>query len=473
MLFNSIEFCIFLPIVFFLYWFVTHKKLQLQNILILTASYVFYGWWNWKFLILIIFSSFIDFTIAILIDKQEKQKNRKLLLSLSLCINLGLLAFFKYYNFFVESFINSFNLNEENLSFSTLNIILPVGISFYTFQTLSYTIDVYRKKLEATKNFIAFASFVSFFPQLVAGPIERATHLLPQFLKERKFSYNQAVSGVQLIVWGLFKKIVIADNSAIIVNGIYDNFQNQSSISLIMGMVLFSFQIYCDFSGYSDIAIGLSRILGFDLMQNFKFPYFSKNIRSFWNRWHISLSTWFRDYVYFPLGGSKVSALKILRNTLIVFLISGLWHGANWTFVFWGLLHAVLFIPMIFIKEQEKNKSLLNSIKTSLQTIITFIFVTILWVFFRSDDITTAFDYLQHTFTLQPGKMFSLKTNSYLLITLNAFIGIFILTIVEYFSFKKEATEIKLSPIKLVIMIILIAVLGVFKNQSDFIYFQF
>ncbi len=326
MLFNSIDFAIFLPIVFILYWFVTNKNLRLQNALIVVSSYVFYGWWDWRFLSLIFFSTIVDYTIGIQLKKEERQKRRKYLLWTSILINLGFLGFFKYYNFFLDNFISAFSFFGSEISASSLNIILPVGISFYTFQTLSYTIDVYRRKLEPTKDFIAFSAFVSFFPQLVAGPIERATHLLPQFYTKRTFDYTLAVNGMRQILWGLFKKIVIADNCAEYANMIFNNSADYSGSTLVLGALFFTFQIYCDFSGYSDIAIGTSRLFGFDLMRNFNFPYFSRDIAEFWRRWHISLSTWFRDYVYIPLGGSRGGLWMKIRNTFIIFIVSGFWH---------------------------------------------------------------------------------------------------------------------------------------------------
>jgi len=342
MLFNSLEFLLFLPIVFVLYWFV-FKKLHFQNILILVASYVFYGWWDWRFLSLILLSTIIDYTLGLQIKRTTQIKKRKLLLGVSLFFNLGMLGFFKYYNFFIDSWIEAWAGFGVTMHASSLNIVLPVGISFYTFQTLSYTIDVYRGKLEPTKDFISFASFVSFFPQLVAGPIERATNLLPQFYKKRSFSYDNAVSGMKLILWGLVKKVVIADSCAILVNKIFENYHTESGLALCMGAVYFAFQIYCDFSGYSDIAIGTSRLFGFKLMRNFNYPYFSRDIAEFWRRWHISLSTWFRDYLYIPLGGSRGSKMFQLRNVFIIFLVSGFWHGANWTFIAWGGLNALFF----------------------------------------------------------------------------------------------------------------------------------
>ena len=473
MLFNSIEFSIFLPIIFFLYWFITNKNLKTQNALIIVASYIFYGWWDWRFLSLIIFSTLIDYSIGILLSKENNAKKRNLLLWISLGVNLGFLGFFKYYNFFVDSFISAFSFFGVNPSFSSLNIILPVGISFYTFQTLSYTIDVYRRKLKPTNDIISFAAFVSFFPQLVAGPIERAPHLLPQFYKKRHFDYNQAISGVNLIIWGLFKKMVIADNAALIVNGIFANYTNESSLSLLTGMFLFSFQIYCDFSGYSDLAIGISRLFGFDLMNNFKFPYYSKNIREFWNRWHISLSTWFRDYLYIPLGGNRVSTQRGILNIFIVFILSGLWHGANWTFVFWGFLHALFFVPIVLFKDKFPTHNYHFNLKNLISILINFLLISMAWVFFRAENISDAFQYLKNIFLFTDGQTFFKKTNSYLLMTINACIGILFLIIAEYRAMSKDKSEIKFSSATLIVIIILICLLGVFKDQSSFIYFQF
>ncbi len=331
MLFNSIDFAIFLPIVFILYWSI--NDLKYQNLLIVLASYVFYAWWDWRFLILIVFSTIVDYSVGRKLKNAENQIKRKILLWTSISINLGFLCYFKYYNFFLDNFISAFTLLGVRLESSSLNIILPVGISFYTFQTLSYTIDVDKRKLDPTKDFVAFSAFVCFFPQLVAGPIERATNLLPQFFQRRSFNYSNSVDGLRQLLWGLFKKMVIADSCAEYVNIIYGAEDLYPGSSLLLGSALFSVQIYCDFSGYSDIAIGSARLLGFDLMKNFAFPYFSRDIPEFWRRWHISLSTWFRDYVYIPLGGSRVGQFKQFRNIFVIFLLSGLWHGANWTFV--------------------------------------------------------------------------------------------------------------------------------------------
>ena len=405
MLFNTIDFAVFLPIVFLLYWFVFQRNLKGQNLLIVVSSYVFYGWWDWRFLFLIALSTVIDYYVGLRLRQLDSDSNRKKLLALSLFTNLGLLGFFKYYNFFVDNFIGAFSFFGITLSENNLNIILPVGISFYTFQTLSYTIDVYRRKLEPTQDFISFVAFVSFFPQLVAGPIERATHLLPQFHKKRFFHYSKAVDGLRQILWGLFKKVVIADNCAAAVNGIFANSDELSGSTLVLGAIYFAFQIYGDFSGYSDIAIGTSRLFGFDLKQNFAFPYFSRDIAEFWRRWHISLSTWFRDYLYIPLGGSKGSKRQNIRNVLLNFVVSGFWHGANWTFVVWGILNALYFMPLLVLNKnrihtdvvaQGKN---LPSVKEIFQMLVTFGLTTITWIFFRAENINHAFDYLSRIFS--------------------------------------------------------------------------
>jgi D-alanyl-lipoteichoic acid acyltransferase DltB (MBOAT superfamily) len=383
MLFNSFTFFVFLPIVFALYWFVLRTKLKAQNALILVASYVFYAWWDWRFLSLILFSTLLDFYLGKALGKSNSKKRSKSLLWTSLLVNLGFLGIFKYFNFFIDSWVEAWGGLGVDLELSTLSIILPVGISFYTFQTLSYTIDVYRKELQPTHSLLNFAAYVAFFPQLVAGPIERATRLLPQFRQARTFSYQVAKSGVYLIIWGLFKKVVIADNCAFFVNQIFDNPDNFSSAELGLGAVLFAFQIYGDFSGYSDIAIGTARLFGFQLMTNFAFPYFSRDIAEFWRRWHISLSTWFRDYLYIPLGGSRVRRSLQVRNVLIIFLVSGFWHGANWTFIIWGALHALFFLPLLFFK---LNRKYLENDALQFQQILkigfTFTIVCLAWIFF-------------------------------------------------------------------------------------------
>lgn len=400
MLFNSIDFAIFLPIVFILYWFGTNKNLKLQNFLIVAASYLFYGWWDWRFLSLILFSTLVDYLIGIKLLKQENQTKRKILLWTSILVNLGFLGFFKYYNFFLDNFITAFSFFGQEIQGNSLNIILPVGISFYTFQTLSYTIDVYKRKLEPTKDFIAFSAFVSFFPQLVAGPIERATNLLPQFYNKRTFDYSKAVDGMRQILWGLFKKIVIADNCAEYANLIFNNSADYSGSTLVLGALFFTFQIYGDFSGYSDIAIGTSRLFGFDLMRNFNFPYFSRDIAEFWRRWHISLSTWFRDYLYIPLGGSRGGTWMKVRNTFIIFIVSGFWHGANWTFIVWGALNAIYFLPLLLTNNNRNNLDtvaqgkLLPSIKEVSIMLLTFGLTVFAWIFFRAENIGHAISYI-------------------------------------------------------------------------------
>ncbi|MBE7645488.1 MBOAT family O-acyltransferase [Tenacibaculum finnmarkense] len=405
MLFNSIDFAVFLPIIFILYWFFTNKNLKSQNFLIVSASYLFYGWWDWRFLSLILFSTIIDYSIGRKLKTEKTQINRKILLWTSIIVNLGFLGFFKYYNFFLDNFITAFSFFNTEIKANSLNIILPVGISFYTFQTLSYTIDVYRKKLEPTSDFIAFSAFVSFFPQLVAGPIERATHLLPQFYKKRTFDYLKAVDGMRQILWGLFKKIVIADNCAEYANLIFNNSDDYSGSTLVLGAFFFTFQIYGDFSGYSDIAIGTSRLFGFDLARNFNFPYFSRDIAEFWRRWHISLSTWFRDYIYIPLGGSQGGTLMKIRNTFIIFIVSGFWHGANWTFIAWGTLNAIYFLPLLLTNNNRNNietiaqGKLLPNIREFLAMLLTFALTVFSWIFFRANNIKHAIDYISEIFS--------------------------------------------------------------------------
>lgn len=405
MLFNSFDFAIFLPIVFILYWLIPQKNLKLQNALIVVASYLFYGWWDWRFLSLIIFSTVVDYTIGQKLRSEEQQSKRKILLWISIIINLGFLGFFKYYNFFLESFTDAFSIFGMQINANSLDIILPVGISFYTFQTLSYTVDVYKKDLEPTQDFISFSAFVCFFPQLVAGPIERATNLLPQFYKKRTFVYKQGVEGLRLILWGMFKKVVIADSLAPMVNDIFEFSNVYSGSTLWLGILYFSIQIYCDFSGYSDIAIGTAKLFGFEINSNFKFPYFSRNIGEFWRRWHISLSTWFRDYLYVPIGGSRNGSLISLRNIFIIFLVSGFWHGANWTFIAWGAFHAILFIPSFIFKTNRKfdkdivaiNK-LFPSFKELILIISNYVLVSFGWIFFRSDNLSSAFIYIERMF---------------------------------------------------------------------------
>ena len=389
MLFNSFEFFVFLPLVFGLYWYVAARNLAARNLLLLAASYTFYGWWDWRFLGLIALSTVVDYAVGRGLAVTSAAGRRRLLLLLSLGTNLGLLGFFKYWNFFIDSWVQAWGSLGVEMHPFTLQIILPVGISFYTFQTLSYTIDVYRRRIDATDDPVAFAAFVAFFPQLVAGPIERAANLLPQFRTTHEFSLRESVEGLRQILWGLFKKVVIADQLAPHVDAIFAGYTGMPGSMLAIGAVLFAFQIYCDFSGYSDIAIGTARLFGFRLMTNFRYPYFARDIGEFWRRWHISLSTWFRDYVYIPLGGSHGTGLLTFRNISVVFLVSGLWHGANWTFLAWGALHAALFLPSILRNRHRRYLDDAGSI------LLTFALVCVAWVFFRAESMAHALGYLQ------------------------------------------------------------------------------
>lgn len=423
MLFNSIEFLVFLPIVFLLYWFVFDRfisksnwQLRLQNAFIVVASYVFYGWWDWRFLLLIAFTSFCSWGSGILMQRVENQqtdqsltrrgklleinqlqRQKKLVTTTNIVLNLMILAIFKYYDFFVTEFAQLFHISTDGL---LLKVILPVGISFYTFQALSYSIDVYRGKIEPTKDIIAFFAFISFFPQLVAGPIERATNLLPQFLKKREFNYDAAVDGMRQILWGLFKKIVVADNCAVYVDQVFSTYTEQTGSTLLLAAIFFSFQIYGDFSGYSDIAIGTAKLFGIKLMRNFNVPYFSRDIAEFWRRWHISLTTWFRDYVYIPLGGSRVSKAKVVRNTFVIFLLSGFWHGANWTFIAWGAYHSILFLPLVITGKNRKFTNqvaeghFLPTLSETGQILLTFFMAMIGWILFRAESLGVAWEYV-------------------------------------------------------------------------------
>ena len=402
MSFNSIEFILFLPLVFLLYWFV-FKSTRKQNLLIVVASYVFYGWWDWRFLILIAITTFCSYASGILIERWEGQRGKqKAISAANIILNIAILATFKYYNFFVNSLNDIFASLGMSLDWPTARIILPVGISFYTFQALSYSIDVYRKKIEPQHDIVAFFAFISFFPQLVAGPIERATNLLPQFVDSRKFDYVKAVDGCRQMLWGFFKKLVVADTCASIVNSVWSDYSEYSALNLVLCCVLFSFQVYCDFSGYSDIAIGCARLFGINLMRNFNYPYFSRNIPEFWRRWHISLMSWFRDYVYFPLGGSRCPLWRTVFNTYVVFIISGLWHGADWTFVLYGCYHATLCSLYRFLSLKSKFEHnvgynrLLPSIKELGMMVLTFILVSAGRILFRAQNVAMAGDFFSH-----------------------------------------------------------------------------
>jgi len=478
MLFNSIEYLLFLPTVFILYWFVFNKDLRLQNLLIFISSYFFYGWWDWRFLSLIFLSTVVDYFVGLKIHKSQDQKVKKIYLWVSVLCNLGLLGFFKYFNFFIDSWIDLLgSFGYEQKSVWTLNVILPVGISFYTFQTMSYSFDIYYKKLKPTKDFISFASFVSFFPQLVAGPIERASNLLPQILTKRVFKYEQGVQGLRLILWGMFKKVVIADSLGIRVDRIFDNYQTMDGGALLLGLVYFSFQIYCDFSGYSDIAIGTAKLFGIEIMSNFKFPYFSRDIGEFWRRWHISLSSWFRDYLYIPIGGSKGGKWMSIKNIFIIFIVSGFWHGANWTFIMWGLTHALLYIPLFLIGKNRQyttnvvaKNNWFPSIKELFQMGMTFFSTTIAWVFFRSESISDSFNYL----ILMVSK-FSIPTYERFGIV---FVFILVLVVFDWIMRKNERNPINIQNkytrwIMYIVLIYLIISYFNIIDTTQFIYFQF
>lgn len=469
MIFNSVDFAIFLPVVLILYWFVTNRNLKLQNLLIVASSYFFYGWWDWRFLSLIFFSTVVDYLIGVGLLKTEDTTKRKLLLWTSISVNLGLLGFFKYCNFFIDSFVTAFSFFGNEITGNSLNIILPVGISFYTFQTLSYSIDVYKRKLEPTKDFIVFAAFVSFFPQLVAGPIERASNLLPQFLVNRTYNYAAFSQGIKLMIWGFFLKEVVADRAAIYVDAIYNNVEHHHGLSFMLATFLFSFQIYGDFAGYSLIAIGTAKLFGYDLMTNFRRPYFAATVGEFWKRWHISLSTWFRDYLYIPLGGNRTTKPRWLINLFITFLISGLWHGANWTFVAWGALNGIYLIAEAMWFKRDRFR-LLN-------VFATFVLINFAWIFFRAASISDAL-YIVSSIITNPGKLY-IGDGADVTAPIYALMAIFFLVLVEIkkeyfktmFSFSTSRFElVRMSAFAVIVFIILS--LGVF-GESQFIYFQF
>jgi len=479
MLFNSLPFLIFLPIVFAGYWML-NRNLKLQNLFVVMASYVFYGWWDWRFLLLMTFTSVWSWGSGLAIEKRrDSQLVGKWIVALALIVNLSILGVFKYYNFFLESFYAAFNFfSHSNSNFQPLDIVLPVGISFYTFQALSFVIDVYRDDIKPTKDLVAFLAFVSFFPQLVAGPIERATNLMPQFLKPRRFEYPLAVEGCRQMLWGFCKKIVVADSCAAAANALL-NFDNPSSVSLWVGMVLFTFQIYGDFSGYSDIAIGCSKLFGIRLMRNFAHPYFARDIAEFWRRWHISLTTWFRDYLYIPLGGSRCGTWKKVRNTFAIFLVSGFWHGANWTFIAWGAFHAVCFLPLLMLNRNRKYTTsivaqdrMLPSLREAFGMLTTFVLAVIGWTFFRAPNIHSAFTWL--------GKMLSfsdLRTNQVMLgfVHLNVVFAIGGLVLIEWVN---RCRDIPLLPnnrwLRYFVWYAVVFLLFYWDSaQQTFIYFQF
>jgi alginate O-acetyltransferase complex protein AlgI len=478
MLFNSFSFLLFLPIVFTLYWWVNKKGLQLQNFLLLVASYFFYACWDWRFLFLLLFSTALDYFTGIKMVEAKTQGNKKFWFWLSIIVNLGFLGIFKYYNFFADSFAEALSGLGFQAHFWTLKVILPVGISFYTFHGLSYVIDIYKGRIQPERNIITYSLFVSYFPLLVAGPIERATHLLPQIKKRRFFDYSKAVDGVHQIIWGLFKKVVIADNCALYANDIFDHYESMNSLSLFLGAIYFAFQIYGDFSGYSDIALGTSKLFGIDLLRNFNYPYFSRDIAEFWRRWHISLSSWFRDYLYIPLGGSQGGMLMKIRNTFIIFLVSGFWHGANWTFIIWGTLHALFFLPLLINQNNRKNIAIVAkgktfpTIKEFIAMLLTFSLTAFAWVFFRAKTVSEAFAYIKNMFRFNfDGGIQFLEFEHYS-IELLLLLGLFILF---EWNFREQEHPIAGKFVRLKALGILIAILifGVFSSPADFIYFQF
>ena len=487
MLFNSIQFAVFLPIVFLLYWFVFDRfiskskhQLRLQNIFIVVSSYVFYGWWDWRFLLLIAFTSFCSWGSGGLIGKAQTKKRAKTWMWFNIILNVGILALFKYYDFFVVEFAQLFHLSTEGL---LIKVILPVGISFYTFQALSYSIDIYRGKIEPTKDIDAFFAFISFFPQLVAGPIERASSLLPQFLKKREFDYDTAMEGIRQILWGLFKKLLIANNCAYAVDSVF-YLHSRTPIpgsDLLLAAILFSFQIYADFSGYSDIAIGTAKLFGIKLSRNFNNPYFSRNVSEFWRRWHISLMSWFRDYVYIPLGGNQRSKLRTIINVFVVFLLSGMWHGANWTFIVWGLYHAALFLPTVLMGRKSQSDivakgRILPSLKEMGQMFFTFCLVLFGWILFRSESIS---DFVQYCEELC--QMGTLRACYRLFIQSDIWpkmVFIIIMLVVEWLQRDKEHGLVldKMKPwLRWVICFIIVLMISCFTDNEigAFIYFQF
>lgn len=469
MQFNSIEFLLFLPIVYLIYWYLLRSSLRWQNVFVIVASYVFYGWWNWRLLGLIVFTSFLGWGGGLLTERVDR-KRAKLLVALNVAINLGILAVFKYYNFFAENLVALGETLGVNINISTLNLLLPVGISFYTFQTLSYVIDVYRGQIKATRDVVAFFAYVSFFPQLVAGPIERATNLLPQFLQKRKFDYEKSVDGLRQILWGMCKKVVIADNCAMIANEVFRLSGDASWATLVFGALAFTFQIYGDFSGYSDIAIGTSRLFGFDLMTNFRTPYFSSSIPEFWRRWHISLNTWFRDYLYIPLGGNRKGKSRQMLNTLIVFGLSGLWHGANWTYIVWGLYFALLNIPYIINKNLQKFEGRWWSI------LMTFILVVGGWIIFRAENMSQAGEVFAGIVALKSGLAWQgLGLSSIMVFTTCGFVLLLMLTERFTQAYNHPLQALALPRVgRWSIYLLLIFLMLFFVGRSEtFIYFQF
>jgi len=477
MFFNSIQFAIFLPLVFLLYWFVPNKSKLSQNIVLTIASYYFYSCWDWRFMFLLLFSTLLVYFAAIELEKSARPTSRKFWLWMTVTVSLAFLGIFKYYDFFAVSFAELADNLGLHLHPTLLKLILPVGISFYTFHGLSYIIDIYFKRIKAEKNFIDYFLFVSYFPLLVAGPIERATHLLPQLKTKREFDFEKAKEGIYQIIWGLVKKVVIADTCAMYANAVFDHYNSMNSLSLILGAIYFAFQIYGDFSGYSDIALGTSKLFGIELLKNFDYPYFSRDIAEFWRKWHISLTTWFRDYIYIPLGGSRGSKWMKIRNTFIIFLVSGFWHGANWTFIAWGLINALYFIPLLVLNRNRNNIGTfrislnLSSARILLNIFFTFTITCLAWIFFRAKTIQDAMLYIKRMVTdlhFAPQYFNFDRYNNEILLM----IGLF--TIIEWNNrYKIEPLSGKYSWLKVSLSIIAIIALGIFTDYKNFIYFQF
>jgi alginate O-acetyltransferase complex protein AlgI len=477
MLFNSINFVLFLPFVFLMFWFLSNGKIKIQNYILLISSYYFYSCWDVRFLILLIFSTFIDYISGIKISRVFGQR-KKIWFYISIIINIGFLGFFKYYNFFIESFQETLHQLGVNFNPWTLKIILPVGISFYTFHGLSYVIDIYKGRIKPEYNFINYSVFVSFFPLLVAGPIERASHLLPQIKKIKVFDYSMAYVGLKQILWGLFKKVVIADQCSEYANLIFTNYSDYSGSTLYIGAMFFTFQIYGDFSGYSDIALGSAKLFGINLLKNFSFPYFSRDIPEFWRRWHISLSSWFRDYLYIPLGGSKVNILKKIRNIFIIFIVSGFWHGANWTFIFWGALNAFFMLPYILFNSNRTNIKIVAlgkntpSFREVFSILFTFNLIICLWIFFRAYNLNHAFQILSIIFS---PTFFTLPT----VLPIELFLLIIIFIFIEWLGresdFAIEKIDYNVFKIFKWMFYYLIVFMVIYYSGSEqkFIYFQF
>lgn len=476
MLFNSFTFLIFITVVFFVYWFPLKGNVKAQNTFLLLASYLFYGLWDYRFLFLLAFSTWLDFFTGVKIFDAKTKKEKRIWLLTSVVINLGFLAYFKYYNFFISSFASLFGIESQRL---TLSIILPVGISFYTFHGLSYVYDIYNNKIHPNRNVIDYSLFVSFFPLLVAGPIERATHLLPQVIKPREFNYQKSVDGLRQILWGLFKKVVIADNCAPIVNQIFDNYDTQPGSILIIGVIFFAFQLYGDFSGYSDIAIGVSRLLGFELIKNFNFPYYSTSMSELWRKWHMSLSTWTNDYIFLPIikNKGKWGRKGIVYGLITTFLILGLWHGANWTFVCFGLWHGLIVSFEYYFQKyiRKTNKAIgKNKISLFLGWVITMALWLVGCIFFRSQTITQAFSYIKGIAynRFLPDSLSTILAYKYIVVFAAC------LFVTEWYTRHKEyGLDIKnlaIRPVRWAIYYGLIFIMLRYGgNQQDFIYFQF